>query len=31
VDELTRYAEQLPDSAREKVLGGNVKRIYRLD
>jgi predicted TIM-barrel fold metal-dependent hydrolase len=30
VDDLTRYAEQLPDSAREKVLGGNVKRIYRL-
>ncbi len=31
VDDLTRYAEQLPVSAREKVLGGNVKRIYRLD
>ena len=30
VDDLTRYAEQLPDSARGKVLGGNVKRIYRL-
>ncbi len=30
VDELTRYAEQLPDSARRKVLGENVKRIYRL-
>jgi len=30
VDDLTRYAEQLPDSARAKVLGGNVKRIYRL-
>lgn len=31
VDDLTRYAEQLPASAREKVLGANVKRIYRLD
>lgn len=30
VDDLTRYAEQLSASAREKVLGGNVKRIYRL-
>jgi predicted TIM-barrel fold metal-dependent hydrolase len=30
VDDLTRYAEQLPVSARDKVLGSNVKRIYRL-
>jgi predicted TIM-barrel fold metal-dependent hydrolase len=30
VDDLTRYAAALPESAREKVLGGNVKRIYRL-
>jgi predicted TIM-barrel fold metal-dependent hydrolase len=31
VDDLTRYAETLPPSARAKVLGGNVKRIYKLD
>ena len=31
VDDLTRYAETLPASARAKVLGGNVKRIYKLD
>ncbi len=30
VDDLTRYAEALSADAREKVLGGNVKRIYRL-
>ena len=31
VDDLTRYAEVLSPEARAKVLGGNVKRIYRLD
>jgi predicted TIM-barrel fold metal-dependent hydrolase len=31
VDDLTRYAGQLSDSARANVLGENVKRIYRLD
>jgi predicted TIM-barrel fold metal-dependent hydrolase len=31
VDDLTRYAETLPPSARAKVLGSNVKRIYKLD
>ena len=31
VDSLTRYAETLSSSARAKVLGGNVKRIYKLD
>jgi predicted TIM-barrel fold metal-dependent hydrolase len=31
VDDLTRYAEVLPEQTRAKVLGGNVKRIYRLD
>lgn len=31
VDDLTRYAEALPAAARAKVLGGNVKRIYKLD
>ena len=30
VDELTRYAEALSPDTRQKVLGGNVKRIYRL-
>ncbi|MDA0791160.1 MAG: amidohydrolase family protein [Proteobacteria bacterium] len=30
VDDLIRYAGKLPDGTREKVLGGNVKRIYRL-
>ncbi len=31
VDDLTRYAEALPEGARQKVLGDNVRRIYRLD
>ena len=31
VDDLTRYAEVLGPTARAKVLGGNVKRIYKLD
>ena len=31
VDSLTRYAETLSSAARAKVLGGNVKRIYKLD
>ena len=31
VDDLTRYAERLPPDARAKVLGDNVRRIYRLD
>ncbi|MEM7365129.1 MAG: amidohydrolase family protein [Pseudomonadota bacterium] len=30
VDDLVTYAEKLPEGTREKVLGGNVKRIYRL-
>jgi predicted TIM-barrel fold metal-dependent hydrolase len=30
VDDLTRYAETLAPEVRAKVLGGNVKRIYRL-
>ena len=30
VDDLTCYAKQLPAGSREKVLGGNVRRIYRL-
>jgi predicted TIM-barrel fold metal-dependent hydrolase len=30
VDDLTRYAQALPAGTREKVLGGNVKRIYKL-
>ncbi len=30
VDDLTSYAAKLSPQAREKVLGGNVKRIYRL-
>jgi predicted TIM-barrel fold metal-dependent hydrolase len=30
VDDLTRYAEQLSAEARPKVLGENVKRIYKL-
>lgn len=30
VDDLTRYAEQLPGEVRKKVLGDNVRRIYRL-
>ena len=31
VDDLTRYANTLSPETRAKVLGGNVKRIYRLD
>ncbi|MGH6739076.1 MAG: amidohydrolase family protein, partial [Bradyrhizobium sp.] len=31
VDNLTRYVEPLSPPTRAKVLGGNVKRIYRLD
>ncbi len=31
VDDLTRYAEVLAPATRAKVLGDNVKRIYRLD
>ena len=31
VDDLTRYAQALPEGTREKVLGGNVKRIYKLE
>ena len=31
VDDLTRYAQALPVGTREKVLGGNVKRIYKLE
>ena len=31
VDDLTRYANVLSPETRAKVLGGNVKRIYRLD
>ncbi len=31
VDDLTRYAEKLAPETRAKVLGGNVKRIYKLD
>ena len=31
VDDLTRYAEVLSPETRAKVLGENVKRIYRLD
>jgi len=31
VDDLTRYASTLSGETRAKVLGGNVKRIYRLD
>jgi uncharacterized protein len=30
VDNLTRYARQLPEDTRAKVLGDNVRRIYRL-
>ena len=30
VDDLTRYAEQLSPATRAKVLGDNVRRIYRL-
>ena len=30
VDDLVTYADKLRDETREKVLGGNVKRIYRL-
>ncbi len=30
VDDLTRYANELTPDVRAKVLGGNVKRIYRL-
>jgi predicted TIM-barrel fold metal-dependent hydrolase len=31
VDDLTRYAGVLSPQTRAKVLGENVKRIYRLD
>ncbi len=31
VDDLTLYAQALPAGTREKVLGGNVKRIYKLE
>ncbi len=31
VDDLICYAAKLPEGTREKVLGGNVKRIYRLE
>ena len=31
VDDLTRYAEALQPATRAKVLGDNVRRIYRLD
>ena len=31
VDDLTRYANNLPDNTRKKVLGGNVKEIYKLN
>lgn len=31
VDDLTRYAEQLKPDVRAKVLGTNVRRIYKLD
>ncbi len=31
VDELTRYAEQLTPAVRQKVLGDNVRRIYKLN
>jgi uncharacterized protein len=31
VDALTRYAEKLTPQTRSQVLGGNVKRIYRLE
>lgn len=31
VDDLTRYAKNLPDGTRNKVLGGNVKEIYKLN
>ena len=31
VDDLTSYAKRLPPKTRAKVLGGNVKRIYKLD
>ena len=30
VDDLTVYANKMPEATRKKVLGGNVKRIYRL-
>lgn len=30
VDDLTKYAERLPGEVRKKVLGDNVRRIYRL-
>ena len=30
VDDLTRYAKNLSEGTRAKVLGGNVKRIYKL-
>jgi predicted TIM-barrel fold metal-dependent hydrolase len=30
VDNLTQYADKLTPATREKVLGGNVRRIYRL-
>ena len=31
VDDLTRYAQALPAGTRENVLGGHVKRIYKLE
>ena len=31
VDDLKAFADRLPDSARAKVLGDNVRRIYKLD
>jgi predicted TIM-barrel fold metal-dependent hydrolase len=31
VDDLTHYANQLDEGTRKKVLGDNVRRIYRLD
>ena len=31
VDDLTRYANNLPENTRKKVLGGNVKEIYKLN
>ena len=31
VDDLTTFADRLPESARAKVLGDNVRRVYKLD
>jgi predicted TIM-barrel fold metal-dependent hydrolase len=31
VDDLTRFAEKLSPAVRAKVLGDNVRRIYRID